>query len=354
MIKRILTTTCVFAVAMVFMAGVAHAQLFKWTSDYKNLYNEKVAVELELKSVQRQFANEKTNLETTIKDLERQIERLNGELEACKKQREKDNSLCESRVKELQGTIDALQKKGSDREKDLVEESKKMQARYEAELAKLRQELQQERERRIKELDELRKSYEARIADMRASISNLNDEMAGLKKLTKAQQDELDRMKMQADELEKQLADEIRKGEIRLKRFHDKLVINIDDRISFDSGSAELKKEILPALQKITKILGDFPEYNIVVEGHTDNVPYNPGSGQLKDNWDLSVKRATTVVRVLLESAKITPSRLTASGRSQYVPVEAADTPEARQKNRRTDIILTPDLTELYKLIDKY
>jgi uncharacterized protein YlxW (UPF0749 family) len=70
-------------------------------------------------------------------------------------------------------------KKGQRREKDLVEESKKMQARYEAELAKLRQELQQERERRIKELDELRKSYEARIADMRASISNLNDEMPG-------------------------------------------------------------------------------------------------------------------------------------------------------------------------------
>jgi len=341
MIKKYVTTVGVIASVMIIMAGTAHAQLFKWTSDYKNLYNEKVAVELELKSVQRQFANEKSNLETTIKDLERQIERLNGELESCKKQREKDNSLCESRVKELQGTIDALQKKGSDREKDLVEESKKMQARYEAELAKLRQELQQERERRIKELDELRKSYEARIADMRASISNLNDEMAGLKKLTKAQQDELDRMKMQADELEKQLADEIRKGEIRLKRFHDKLVINIDDRISFDSGSAELKKEILPALGKITRILGDFPEYNIVVEGHTDNVPIR--TRQFRDNWQLSTERALAVLNyVLNQDRKLNQARFSAAGYAEFNPIVSNDSAANRALNRRVDIVVIP------------
>jgi chemotaxis protein MotB len=341
MFKKAVFILAASAVLCAMPSEMAFAQLFKWTSDYKNLYNEKVAVELELKSVQRQFANEKTNLETTIKDLERQIERLNGEIEACNKQNEKDKNLCEARIKELQGTIDTLQKKGSDREKDLVEESKKMQLRYEGELAKLRQELQDERARRIKDLDEMRKSYEARMADLRASIANLNDEMAGLKKLTKAQQDELDRMKMQADELEKQLGDEIRKGEIRLKRFHDKLIINIDDRISFDSGSAELKKEILPALQKITKILGDFPEYNIVIEGHTDNIPIK--TRQFRDNWQLSTERALAVLNYILnQSKKINNARFSAAGYGEFNPIVSNDTAGNRALNRRVDIVVIP------------
>ena len=74
----------------------------------------------------------------------------------------------------------------------------------------------------------------------------------------------------------------------------------------------------------------------------------------MKDNWDLSVKRATTVVRTLLDGSKINAARLTAAGRSQYLPVDDRNTSDARQKNRRTEIILTPDLTELYRLIDKY
>ena len=83
-------------------------------------------------------------------------------------------------------------------------------------------------------------------------------------------------------------------------------------------------------------------------------MPFNPAGGQLADNWDLSVKRATTVVRVLLEGSNIDPKRLTASGRSQYLPVDDNSNADARQKNRRTEIILTPDLAELYRLIDKY
>ncbi len=133
-----------------------------------------------------------------------------------------------------------------------------------------------------------------------------------------------------------------------------KVYVSLEEKLLFKTASWDIDANGRNALKKLAAVLEKNPGIQITIEGHTDNVPYNPGSGQLKDNWDLSVKRATTVVRVLLESAKITPSRLTASGRSQYVPVEAADTPEARQKNRRTDIVLTPDLTELYKLIDKY
>lgn len=88
-----------------------------------------------------------------------------------------------------------------------------------------------------------------------------------------------------------------------------------------------------------------------MIEGHTDNVPFK-GSGQVKDNWDLSVMRATAVVKVLLKDSKINPLRVSAAGRGEFFPIDPADTPEARAKNRRTEIILTPKLDELFKIIE--
>ena len=91
-------------------------------------------------------------------------------------------------------------------------------------------------------------------------------------------------------------------------------------------------------------------EIFVLIEGHTDNVPYR-GNGQVKDNWDLSVMRATSVVRALLQYGDIEPVRLSASGRSEYLPIDSANTSEARAKNRRTEIILTPNLDQLFQLI---
>jgi chemotaxis protein MotB len=90
----------------------------------------------------------------------------------------------------------------------------------------------------------------------------------------------------------------------------------------------------------------------VMIEGHTDDVQVLTGSSY-KDNWDLSVLRATSIVRILLEGSSINPQRLTTAGRSQYQPVDAATTAEARQKNRRTEIILSPKLDELFKLVEQ-
>jgi chemotaxis protein MotB len=133
-----------------------------------------------------------------------------------------------------------------------------------------------------------------------------------------------------------------------------KVYVSLDEKLLFKSASWDIDANGRNALKKLAGVLERNPDIQVTIEGHTDNVPYNPGSGQLKDNWDLSVKRATTVVRVLLEGSKIDAKRLTASGRSQYVPVDQNNTSEAKQKNRRTDIVLTPDLTELYQLINQY
>ena len=89
------------------------------------------------------------------------------------------------------------------------------------------------------------------------------------------------------------------------------------------------------ALKKLAGVLEKNPGIQISIEGHTDNVPYNPGNNQLKDNWDLSVKRATTVVRVLLEGSKIDPKRLTASGRSEYLPVDDSNTRGCTTKKQK-------------------
>ena len=118
----------------------------------------------------------------------------------------------------------------------------------------------------------------------------------------------------------------------------------------FKSGRYEIDAKGASALRQLIPVLEQNADINITVEGHTDDVPYR-GSGDLIDNWDLSVKRANTIVRLLLDGTKISPKRVTAAGRSQYLPVDNAKTPEARQKNRRTEIILTPNMDELMQLL---
>ena len=114
----------------------------------------------------------------------------------------------------------------------------------------------------------------------------------------------------------------------------------------------ESKQRQREALKKLASVLETQPEVSILIEGHTDNVPYK-GSGQVKDNWDLSVMRATSIVKLLTTEARLDPKQLTAAGRSEYLPLEAGDAPEARKKNRRTDIIISPNLDELFKLLEK-
>ena len=129
-----------------------------------------------------------------------------------------------------------------------------------------------------------------------------------------------------------------------------KVYVSMDDKLLFASGSWDLNERGLNAIKQLAKVLENEPDITVLIEGHTDNVPYR-GSGQIKDNWDLSVMRATSVVKALLQNGNIAPVRLSASGRSEYLPLDEENTPEARAKNRRTEIILTPNLDQLFQLI---
>ena len=129
-----------------------------------------------------------------------------------------------------------------------------------------------------------------------------------------------------------------------------KVYVSMDEKLLFASGRFTVDNKGKEALKALAKVLEADPEISITVEGHTDNVPYSSTS-QIRDNWDLSVMRATTVVKTILEYGDIKPERLTASGRSEYVPLSTEDTKEGRAKNRRTEIILTPRLDTLFEIL---
>jgi chemotaxis protein MotB len=128
-----------------------------------------------------------------------------------------------------------------------------------------------------------------------------------------------------------------------------KVYVSLEERLLFQTGSTDVDKKGEEALKQLAKVLEKNPEINVMVEGHTDNVPIT--GGPIKDNWDLSVMRATAVVRILTSNKKVQPSQLTAAGRSEYFPIDKSNTAEARKKNRRTEIILTPKLDELLKVL---
>lgn len=130
-----------------------------------------------------------------------------------------------------------------------------------------------------------------------------------------------------------------------------KVYVSLEEQLLFKSGQWQVDPRGQQALRDLGSVLAQNPEINVLVEGHTDNVPMR-SSNQVRDNWDLSVMRATAVAKVLLENKSVDPARITAAGRSEYLPLDAADNSAARQKNRRTEIILTPRLDELLKLIE--
>ena len=127
--------------------------------------------------------------------------------------------------------------------------------------------------------------------------------------------------------------------------------IDISDKLLFKSGSYDVTDRAKVVLGKVAKVLNNQPDIEFMVEGHTDSLAFK--GSLLLDNWDLSVKRATTVVRLLQEQYGLDPKRMTAAGRSQYVPVADNSTADGRAANRRTRIIVLPQLDQFFKLLEK-
>ncbi len=216
------------------------------------------------------------------------------------------------------------------------------------------QEELQEKEDALKELE--RKLYQRKLG--------LDKMQADLEKMSKDLEErnarllELERILSSKDSimnaLRKKVADALfgfeGKG-LTVTMQNGKVYVSLEEKLMFKSGRYEIDAKGAAALKQLVPVLEQNKDINIMVEGHTDDVPYK-GTGDMLDNWDLSVKRATTIVRILLNGSKIDPVRITAAGRSQFLPVDKAKTAEARQKNRRTEIILTPKMDEILQLLE--
>ena len=137
--------------------------------------------------------------------------------------------------------------------------------------------------------------------------------------------------------------------ELTVREKDGKVYVAMSDKLLFQSGSARLDKRGEEALGKLAEVLNKQTDIDVFIEGHTDNKPIN--TVQFKDNWDLSVIRATSVVRILIKNYNVNPLQIQTSGRGEYMPVDDNETAEGRSKNRRTEIIMAPKLDKLFQML---
>ncbi|HAA14865.1 MAG TPA: hypothetical protein DCE41_25515 [Cytophagales bacterium] len=202
---------------------------------------------------------------------------------------------------------------------------------------------QQRLENLSQELDDKRQENEALAADLRqreARVSELEQVIADKEAATDALRQKVSQALLSFAESD--LTVEVRNG---------KVYVSLSEDLLFQSGSASVDPKGVDALRKLAGVLLDNQDISITVEGHTDDVPLGRSSTYLKDNWDLSVLRATSIVRILT-NAGVPPSNVIASGRGEFIPVASNETPEGRANNRRTEIILTPKLDELFSILE--
>lgn len=328
-------------VIMIGLIGLTSCVSAKKYRELQNMNRQNMMDRDDMKSENLKLGMQNREFEMKIASLGDETEKLKHDLAVAEVERNK----AREELNILSGQYNDLQNAHQDLIKGNVNETRKLLSELTGAQENLRQ-----KEDLLRQLEESLDLKKISLDELTNEIQKKNERMAELEKI-------LDTQKKIVQDLKNKVSDALLGFEnngLTVTNKNGKVYVSLDEKLLFKSASWEIDANGRKALKKLAGVLEKNPGIQITIEGHTDNVPYNPGNSQLKDNWDLSVKRATTVVRALLEGTKIKPERLNASGRSEYVPVDLSNTPEARQKNRRTEIILTPDLTELYKVIDKY
>lgn len=238
------------------------------------------------------------------------LEQQKASLESAKADLEQERAQLEQQKREYQENLAKALKEGKTLGENL-NMSKSQIERLNADL--------KVREQRLAELQRVLDEKEAAVANLRNRVSNA---LLGFN--------------------DKDLTINVRNG---------KVYVSLAEQLLFNSGSTKIDPKGVDALRKLASVLKEQQDVNVLVEGHTDDVPISKGTVGMQDNWDLSVLRATEITRILA-NAGVDPTRVTPSGRSKYVPLDEAKTKDARQKNRRTEIILTPKLDELFQILE--
>ena len=219
----------------------------------------------------------------------------------------------------------------------------------------------------VSDLQQKITDQEKLIADLKSQNEQLNSTASSTKtQLTKSQQelqdqqkklqqlqDLLDQQKRKSDELKKKMTDALSgfaASDLTVTQKNGKVYVSLSENLLFPSGSAAVNAKGKEALGKLAGVLNANLDINVNIEGHTDSIPIRKS---YEDNWALSLARSASIVRILTKDYSVDPVRIVASGHSEYDPVESNSTAEGRAKNRRTEIILSPKLDELYKLLEQ-
>ena len=194
----------------------------------------------------------------------------------------------------------------------------------------------------------------ASLEDKEAKLINAQDEL----RLRSQRVLELEKLISKKDSMVSSLKNSISNALVGLEgegltvvQKNGKVYISLEEQLLFASGKYEINEEGKLALKKLSDVLALQSDLDILVEGHTDSIPYN--RGQLKDNWDLSVMRSTSVIKIMLQNKLLKPDQLTAAGKAEFVPIKSNNTSEGRSVNRRIEMILTPNLDDLFDLLSE-
>lgn len=244
-------------------------------------------------------------------------------------QLQSDYNATKSKLDNLKASYDALESNSSSAIAANTKKNRELLAQLEAK----EQALAAENSR----LEALKKELEnrsQRVAELESVIASKDAAMTNLK-----------------NAISKALTDFEGKG-LTIEQRNGKVYVSMDNKLLFNSGSWAVGTKGKKAVKQLGSVLAENPEIAVLIEGHTDNAPFK-GSGQLSGNWDLSTKRATAIVKILQENSKINADNLTAAGRGEFAPIASNETTEGKAKNRRIEVILTPKLDELSKLLNK-
>jgi chemotaxis protein MotB len=291
-------------------------------------------------------------------DKSAQLEEENASVRLHLKAQQDNNQKLNERIYSIQDTVQQLQheqKQLATRYADLMKAQEAMQKGSQLEIRNLLGQLQASQTALQEKEDDLF-SVERALSERILAANKLEKDLQEHNKKMIALESALRQKDSVANALKQKLSDALLNFEgkgLTVRMRDGKVYVSMDEKLMFASGSFEVDKRGKEALKHITAVLEKNPDINVVIEGHTDDIPYLSSASAIVDNWDLSCRRATSVVRLLLKGSTIEESRITAAGRAEYMPVKRAKTPEARQANRRIEIILTPKLDEVLKLLDQ-
>lgn len=292
-----------------------------------------------LKSENQKLSVQNTEMKSRLAELEKSVTALEEELDVKKNelaQAQKDYNLLKRRYFDLQTAQEELIKGNVKETRRLLKE---LQTTQEDLMAK---------EDELRQLEQTLNNKKINLDELQFELAEQNSRLIELEEILNRKDSVVNALKEKVSAA--LLGFENDGLTVTLK--NGKVYVSLEEQLLFKTGSYEVDQKGVNALKKLARVLETNPDINIMIEGHTDDVPYITSGGPIKDNWDLSVKRATAIVRILLDGSTINPKRLIAAGRGEFMPVDPAKTSEARQKNRRTEIILTPKLDELFRILE--